>query len=79
MPRPQAALPSQSSPGLVLLTTAASVGRRLLHRELGVDVIAILAMAGALLLGQYLGGAIIAVMLTGGGALEQYAIARGAS
>lgn len=62
--------------GLVLLTAAASVGRRLLHRELGVDVIAILAMAGALLLGQYLAGAIIAVMLTGGGALEQYAIAR---
>src|SRR5579883_744397 len=62
--------------GLVLTTTAASVGRRLWRRELGVDVIAILAMAGALLLGQYLAGAIIAVMLTGGAALEQYAIAR---
>jgi heavy metal translocating P-type ATPase len=62
--------------GLVLLFAAASVGRRLLRRELGVDVIAILAMAGALLLGQYLAGAIIAVMLTGGSALEQYAIAR---
>ena len=62
--------------GLVLLTAAASVGRRLLRRELGVDVIAILAMAGALLLGQYLAGAIIAVMLTGGAALERYAIAR---
>lgn len=62
--------------GLVLLIAAASVGRRLLRRELGVDVIAILAMAGALLLGQYLAGAVIAVMLTGGSALEQYAIAR---
>ncbi len=62
--------------GLVLTTAAASVGRRLWRRELGVDVIAILAMAGALLLGQYLAGAIIAVMLTGGAALEQYAIAR---
>ena len=62
--------------GLVLLIAAASVGRRLLRRELGVDVIAILAMAGALLLGQYLAGAVIAVMLTSGSALEQYAIAR---
>ncbi|HVS76833.1 MAG TPA: HAD-IC family P-type ATPase, partial [Steroidobacteraceae bacterium] len=62
--------------GLVLLVAAVSVGRRLLRRELGVDVIAVLAMAGALLLGQYLAGAIIAVMLTGGSALEQYAIAR---
>jgi heavy metal translocating P-type ATPase len=62
--------------GLVLLIAAASVGRRLLRRELGVDVIAVLAMAGALLLGQYLAGAVIAVMLTGGSALEQYAIAR---
>jgi heavy metal translocating P-type ATPase len=61
---------------IVLLVAAASTGRRLLHGELGVDVIAILAMAGALLLGQYLAGAIIAVMLTGGSALEQYAIAR---
>jgi heavy metal translocating P-type ATPase len=62
--------------GLVLTTAAVSVGRRLLRRELGVDVIAILAMAGALLLGQYLAGALIAVMLTGGAALEHYAIAR---
>jgi len=62
--------------GLVLLVAAASVGRRLLRRELGVDVIAIFAMAGALLLRQYLAGAIIALMLTGGSALEQYAVAR---
>lgn len=62
--------------GLVLLSAAASVGRQLLRREIGVDVIAILAMTGALLLGQYLAGAIIAVMLTGGAALEQYAVAR---
>lgn len=62
--------------GLVLLAAAASAGRRLLRGEIGVDVIAILAMAGALLLGQFLAGAIIAVMLTGGTALEQFAIAR---
>ncbi len=64
------------STGLVLLVTAVSTARSLARRELGVDVIALLAMAGALLLGEFLAGAIIAVMLTGGAALERYAIAR---
>src|SRR5512146_665565 len=62
--------------GLVLLAATVSVARRLMRGELGVDVIALLAMTGALLLGQYLAGAVIAVMLTGGSALEQYAIGR---
>jgi heavy metal translocating P-type ATPase len=48
----------------------------LLRRETGVDLIAILAMGGALLLREYLAGAIISVMLTGGAALEHFAIAR---
>lgn len=60
----------------VLLPTAVSSARRLWHREMGVDLIAVLAMAGALLLGEYLAGAILAVMLTGGTALEQFAVAR---
>ena len=42
----------------------------------GVDLIAVLAMSGALALGEYLAGAIIAVMLTGGAALEHFAVAR---
>lgn len=62
--------------GIVLLATTVAMLRRLLRREVGVDVIAVLAIAGALLLGEYLAGAIIAVMLTGGAVLEQYAIAR---
>ena len=61
---------------LVLLSTSISAGRDLLHHRIGVDLIAILAMAGALALRQYLTGAIIAVMLTGGGALERFAVAR---
>lgn len=61
---------------LVLLAAVASASRQLLRRELGIDVIAILAMAGALALGQYLAGAIIGVMFTGGSALEEYATAR---
>ena len=50
--------------------------RGLAAREPGVDVIAVLAMAGALLLGEFLAGAIIAVMLTGGAALEDHAAGR---
>ncbi len=42
----------------------------------GVDIIALLAMAGALALQQYLAGAVIALMLTGGQALEDYAAGR---
>ena len=61
---------------LVLIPTAVSALRALSRREPGVDLIAVLAMAGALLLAQYLAGAIIAVMLTGGAALERFAIAR---
>ncbi len=61
---------------LVLVSTAIGTVRRLLRGDVGIDVIGLLALAGALLLGQYLAGAIIAVMLTGGAALESYAIAR---
>jgi len=59
---------------LIPLTT--SVARELLRRETGVDVIALLAMAGALVLGQFLAGAVIGLMLSGGEALERYADGR---
>ena len=49
------------------------------HKKFGVDVIAILAITGSLLLGQYLAGAIIVLMLSGGGALEAYALRRARS
>lgn len=62
--------------GVALIVTSVTAVRRILRAELGVDVIAILAMAGALALGQYLAGAIIAVMLSGGAALEAYAVVR---
>ena len=60
----------------ILIPTAIATLRRLLRRELGVDLIAVLAMIGALALRQYLAGAILAVMLTGGTALERFAVAR---
>jgi heavy metal translocating P-type ATPase len=62
--------------GVVLVPTVISVVRGLLRRETGVDVIAVLAMVAALMLGEFLVGAIISVMLTGGTALERYAVAR---
>lgn len=61
---------------VVLIPTLGAVIQGLLRRETGVDLIAVLAMAGALALGENLAGAIIAVMLTGGAALERFAVAR---
>jgi len=58
---------------LALLPLAGSVMADLFRRRLGVDIIALLAMAGALALGEYLAGAVIALMLSGGRALEAYA------
>src|SRR5207244_874664 len=50
-----------------------SVTGSLLRRDIGVDAIALVAIAGALALGQYLAGAVVALMLAGGNALEEYA------
>ncbi|HWV38622.1 MAG TPA: heavy metal translocating P-type ATPase [Vulgatibacter sp.] len=61
---------------LILALTLVSAARDLLRGRTGVDLIAILAMAGALALGQFLAGAIVATMLTGGTTLERYAVGR---
>src|SRR6185503_13082335 len=45
-----------------LIPLAVSVLKSLFQREVGVDVIALLAMAGALALGEYLTGSVIALM-----------------
>jgi heavy metal translocating P-type ATPase len=52
---------------------------QLLHRELSVDLIAILAIVGSALLGEYLAGALVVLMLSGGEALEAYALRRARS
>jgi heavy metal translocating P-type ATPase len=57
--------------GLLPLTWETLLG--LWRRQAGVDLIALLAMVGALALGEYLAGAIIALMLASGQALESYA------
>ena len=41
-----------------------------MRRDVGVDAIALVSMAGALALGEYLAGAVVALMLAGGNALE---------
>jgi len=61
---------------LALIPLGISVARDLWHRETGVDLIALLAMAGSLVLGQYLAGAVVGMMLSGGQALEAYANSR---
>ena len=50
--------------------------RSVLRREPGVDIIAVLAMAGAFLLGEALAGAGFGPMLASGQVLERYATAR---
>ncbi|MEA2534571.1 MAG: hypothetical protein QOJ93_2382 [Actinomycetota bacterium] len=60
----------------VLVWIALSVIRSLVRRRPGVDLIALLAIAGALALGEYLAGAVVAAMLTGGQALEAFAGSR---
>jgi heavy metal translocating P-type ATPase len=61
---------------VALVPLSISVVRDLLHRETGVDLIALLAMSGSLVLHQYLAGAVIGLMLSGGQALERYASSR---
>jgi heavy metal translocating P-type ATPase len=58
---------------MLLIPLTLSVLRSLLRRDVGVDAIALVSMAGALALGEYLAGAVIALMLAGGNALEEAA------
>ena len=58
---------------IVLVPLAASTARSLRHGDLGVDAVALVAIAWALALGQYLAGAIVALMMSGGAALEAWA------
>ena len=59
-----------------LLPLSWDVARTLMQGRVGVDSIALIAMAGALALGEYLAGAVIALMLSGGNALERLAEGR---
>jgi heavy metal translocating P-type ATPase len=53
--------------------------RQVARREFSVDFLALLAITGSLLLGEYLAGALIVLMLSGGNALEAFALRRARS
>jgi cation transport ATPase len=61
---------------LVVLSSGWSLTRSLRRGQLSIDVIALIAMVGALALDEYLAAAVIAVMLAGGNALEAAATGR---
>jgi cation transport ATPase len=60
----------------VLLAVLVGIARSVLRRETGLDLIALLSMAGAMALGEYLTGAVIGLMLASGRSLEDFAEAR---
>ncbi|MBN8929748.1 MAG: heavy metal translocating P-type ATPase [Rhodospirillales bacterium] len=61
---------------LVGALVAVDLVRAALRGRFGVDVIALLAVLGAVSVGEYLAGAIIALMVASGTALEEFAAAR---
>ncbi len=61
---------------IALFPLSWSVLRSVAGGDIGVDAIALVAMAAALALGQYLAGAVVALMLSGGNALEAAAARR---
>lgn len=67
--------------GLILtgLPVAWRTFRGMLRGQFAADVVAMLAIVGALLLGQPLAGLVVVLMQTGGEALDAYAVARASS
>jgi heavy metal translocating P-type ATPase len=61
---------------VVLVPLVVSTARALLHGDVGVDAIALVAIVWALALGEYLAAAIVALMMSGGAALEAWAAGR---
>ncbi len=61
---------------IVLIPLTITTARSLLQGDVGVDAIALVAIAGALILGEQLAGAIVALMMSGGAALEAWAAGR---
>lgn len=55
---------------VMLAVLSVSVLRALAHGDVGVDAIALVAMASCLAVGELLAGAVVALMLSGGNALE---------
>ncbi len=62
-----------SGSGLVLAEALIDTSMAILRREVGLDLIALLSIGGAIILHEYFTGAVIAVMFASGRTLEQYA------
>jgi heavy metal translocating P-type ATPase len=60
----------------VLLALIFQIAESLRRREIGLDVVALLSMGGALLLGETLAGNVVALMYSGGQLLETFAAGR---
>ncbi len=60
----------------VIVPLAVDVVRRMLHGQLGADVIALLAVGGSLALGEFEAGLVVALMLSGGELLDKRAFRR---
>jgi heavy metal translocating P-type ATPase len=60
----------------VLVVLLIQIARDLWRGQTGVDLVALLALAGSLVLGEYLAGGVIALMFASGQALEDYAASR---
>ena len=61
---------------LMAIVVAVDLARAMRRGVLGVDVIALLAIVGAVALGEHLAAVIIALMVAGGSALDEFAEAR---
>jgi heavy metal translocating P-type ATPase len=62
--------------GLPLVFT---LTKRLLHRDFSSDLLAGISIVTAVLLGEYLAGTLVVLMLSGGQAIEAYAVSRASS
>lgn len=62
--------------GVGALPLAWDIAKSMLHGHFGVDLIAIVAIVASLIFGQYLAGTVILLMLSGGEALEAFALRR---
>ena len=73
---PWAQVPLMAITVVVGIPLVVEVARGIVHREIGADVLALLALVTGALLGEWLVAGIIALMLSGGEALEQAASMR---
>src|SRR3954470_3694001 len=61
------------------LPLVASLAHRAVRGQFGADHLAAVSIVASVVLGQYLAGAIVVLMLSGGQALEQFAVAQATS